>query len=45
LVETVADEAQQQGWLGQHVPGERFDAVLKGLEAPVRVARIHVDRA
>jgi len=44
LVEAVADEAQQQGWLGQHVPGERFDAVLKGLDAPVRVARIHVDR-
>ena len=25
-------------------PGERFDAVLKGLDTPVRVARIHVDR-
>jgi adenylate cyclase len=45
LVDSVADEAQQQGWLGQHAPGERFDAVLKGLDAPVRVARIHVDRA
>ncbi len=45
LVEAVADEAQQQGWLGAHLPGERFDAVLKGLDAPVRVARIHVDRA
>jgi len=45
LVDAVADEAQQQGWLGSHVPGERFDAVLKGLDAPVRVARIHVDRA
>jgi adenylate cyclase len=44
LVEAVADEAQQHGWLGQHMPGERFDAVLKGVETPVRVARIHVDR-
>jgi class 3 adenylate cyclase len=45
LIEAVADEAHQHGWLGQHAPGERFDAVLKGLEAPVRVARVHVDRA
>ena len=45
LVEAIADEAAQQGWLGKHVPGEPFDAVLKGLDAPVRVARIHVDRA
>jgi class 3 adenylate cyclase len=45
LVEAVADEAHEHGWLGQHAPGERFDAVLKGLDAPVRVARVHVDRA
>lgn len=45
LVEAVADEAHAQGWLGSHAPGERFGAVLKGLDAPVRVARIHVDRA
>lgn len=45
LIEAVADEAHQHGWLGRHAPGERFDAVLKGLEAPVRVARVHVDRA
>jgi adenylate cyclase len=45
LVGSVADEAHEQGWLGRHAPGERFDAVLKGLDAPVRVARIHVDRA
>jgi adenylate cyclase len=44
LADAVADEAHQQGWLGSHSPGERFDAVLKGLDAPVRVARIHVDR-
>ncbi|HEX2871971.1 MAG TPA: DUF5939 domain-containing protein [Polyangiaceae bacterium] len=44
LVEAVAEEAHQQGWLGQHAPGERFDAVLKGLDGPVRVTRIPVDR-
>jgi class 3 adenylate cyclase len=44
LVESVADEAHQAGWLGQHAPGERFEASLKGLDAPMRVARIHVDR-
>jgi adenylate cyclase len=44
LVESVADEAHQAGWLGQHSPGERFEASLKGLDAPLRVARIHVDR-
>lgn len=44
LVESVADEAHQSGWLGEHVPGERFEAALKGLDAPLRVARIHVDR-
>ncbi len=43
LVEAVADEAAEHGWLGKHRPGERFDAVLKGLEGPVRVARIAVD--
>jgi len=40
----VAHEAHQQGWLSKHTLGERFDAVLKGLDAPVRVVRIHVDR-
>jgi adenylate cyclase len=44
LVEAVAEEAHQQGWLGQHALGERFDAVLKGLDGPVRVTRIPVDR-
>ncbi|HEY6077839.1 MAG TPA: DUF5939 domain-containing protein [Polyangiaceae bacterium] len=44
LVESVADEAHEQGWLGQHAPGERFDAVLKGLDGPVRVTRISVDK-
>lgn len=44
LVDAVADEAHEQGWLGRHAPGERFDAVLKGLEGPVKVARIPVDR-
>lgn len=44
LVEAVAEEAHEQGWLGKHVPGERFDAVLKGLDGPVRVTRVPVDR-
>jgi class 3 adenylate cyclase len=43
LSEALADEAAQRGWLGKHQPGERFDAVLKGLDGPVRVARIAVD--
>ena len=44
LVEAVADEALESGWLGKHQPSERFDAVLKGLDAPVRVTRVVVDR-
>ena len=43
LVEALADEAKEHGWLGEHQPGERFDAVLKGLDVPVRVTRIRVD--
>ncbi|HKY35276.1 MAG TPA: DUF5939 domain-containing protein [Polyangiaceae bacterium] len=43
LVEALADEAKEHGWLGKHQPGERFDAVLKGLDVPVRVTRIRVD--
>lgn len=44
LLEATADEALEHGWLGQHRPGERFDAMLKGLDQPVRCARIVVDR-
>lgn len=44
LVESVAEEAQQNGWLGAHKPAEHFEASLKGLDAPLRVVRIHVDR-
>ena len=44
LVDAVADEAQRLGWLGAYLPAERFDAVLKGLDGPVRVARVPVDR-
>jgi class 3 adenylate cyclase len=44
LIESVAQEAQAQGWLGSHTPSEHFEASLKGLDAPLRVARIHVDR-
>ncbi len=43
LVEAVADEALQSGWLGRHQPLERFDATLKGLDAPVGVTRVLVD--
>lgn len=43
LIEALADEAHRHGWLGKHAPGERFDAVLKGLGAAVRAARIPVD--
>lgn len=44
LVEAAADEAQQSGWLGRHAPSERFEATLKGLDEPLRCARIAVDR-
>jgi class 3 adenylate cyclase len=44
LVEAVADEALQSGWLGEHRPSERFDATLKGLDAPVSVTRVVVDK-
>jgi class 3 adenylate cyclase len=44
LVEAVADEALQSGWLGRHQPSERFDATLKGLDTPVSVTRVVVDR-
>lgn len=44
LVEAVAEEAHQQGWLGEHALGERFNAVLKGLDGPVRLTRVPVDR-
>lgn len=44
LLETIAEEAHAAGWLGKHPIGERFDASLKGLDSPVRVARIAVDR-
>jgi class 3 adenylate cyclase len=44
LVEAVADEALHSGWLGRHQPSERFDATLKGLDTPVSVTRVVVDR-
>lgn len=43
LVDALADEAHEQGWLGKHQPGERFEAVLKGLAGPVKATRIGVD--
>jgi adenylate cyclase len=44
LIESVAEEAAERGWLGHHPLGDRFEATLKGLDAPVRVVRIAVDR-
>jgi adenylate cyclase len=44
VTEAAVDEAHERGWLGPHAPGERFDAVLKGLDRPLRCARIVVDR-
>ena len=43
LTEALAEEARGNGWLGERPLGERFDAVLKGLAAPVRVTRVPVD--
>ncbi len=44
LAEGVAEEALALGWLGKHPLGERFEALLKGLDAPVKVVRVAVDR-
>jgi adenylate cyclase len=43
LTDALAEEALALGWLGQRRLGERFDAILKGLDAPVKVTRIPVD--
>ena len=40
-----ADEAERAGWLSGHAISEHFEARLKGLPSPVRVARIVADRA
>ncbi len=39
----LAQEAQALGWLGGQALGAPFDAVLKGLDGPVRVTRVPVD--
>ncbi|HEX3772828.1 MAG TPA: DUF5939 domain-containing protein [Polyangiaceae bacterium] len=39
-----ADEAERAGWLSGFSISEHFEAKLKGLPAPVRVARIVADR-
>jgi len=39
-----ADEAEHAGWLSGHAISEHFEAKLKGLPNPVRVARIVADR-
>jgi adenylate cyclase len=40
-----ADEAESAGWLAGFSISEHFEARLKGLPSPVRVARIVADRA
>lgn len=40
--DALADRAAEAGWLGAARVSERFDAVLKGLEEPVRAARVVV---
>jgi hypothetical protein len=39
-----ADEAERSGWLSEFAISEHFEARLKGLPEPVRVARIVADR-
>ncbi|HYQ04539.1 MAG TPA: DUF5939 domain-containing protein [Polyangiaceae bacterium] len=41
---TFADQAERAGWLSQHTISEHFEARLKGLPNPVRVARIIADQ-
>ena len=38
----LADRATEAGWLGSARVVERFDAVLKGLDRPLRAARLAV---
>jgi class 3 adenylate cyclase len=40
LAETLADEAVRAGWVAASAVVERFSAELKGLDAPVRAARL-----
>jgi adenylate cyclase len=40
----LADEADERGWLDGAPPSERFEAKLKGVQGPMRVARVTVDR-
>jgi class 3 adenylate cyclase len=42
VVESLADRAATEGWLSGAQVTERFDAVLKGLDRPLRSARIAV---
>ena len=44
LIDEFACEADSRGWLEGYLVSERFDATLKGLDAPVRAARVHVDK-
>jgi class 3 adenylate cyclase len=44
MPDALADEALRSGWLGDLRVDQHFDATLKGLAAPLRAARIVVDR-
>jgi class 3 adenylate cyclase len=45
LTDELASRAAEGGWLGAARVSERFDAVLKGLDAPLRAARLVVPAA
>lgn len=44
ISEELADEAAERGWLDGVPTAERFEAMLKGVAEPMRVARVTVDR-
>lgn len=43
LTDDLAAEAEARGWLEGYAVSERFEAALKGLERPIRAAKILVD--
>jgi class 3 adenylate cyclase len=43
LVDEFASEAHSRGWLQNYDISERFEATLKGLDKPVRAAKVRVD--
>jgi class 3 adenylate cyclase len=43
LADTLAEQAFTQGWLGPGLARERFQAELKGLDAPLTATRVRID--